>query len=83
MIVNSDEAPAQPGDSIYAVDKVVGTVSSAGWGFRVEKNIATGYVDLDKSGIGEKLRVDIIGKHCDATVVDEVLYDPDNEKVSA
>ncbi|MEM7293201.1 MAG: FAD-dependent oxidoreductase [Pseudomonadota bacterium] len=83
MVVNNDKAAAHPGDSIYAGDKLVGTISSAGWGHRVGKNIATGFVDTDCSEFGGSLEVDIVGQRHAATVVEEVLYDPDSIRMKA
>jgi dimethylglycine dehydrogenase len=42
--INCDTAPCQPGESIYFEDKVVGTITSGGWGFRVAKNLAMAYL---------------------------------------
>lgn len=39
MEIASDEAPAHPGDSIVKDGAVVGTVTSAAWGYRVGKNL--------------------------------------------
>ena len=83
MIIDCGIAAAHPGDSIYSGGKAVGTVSSAGWGFRVNKNIATGFVDSEYSAVGEKLQVDVVGVKYDAIVAEEVLYDPDNKLMRA
>ena len=58
-------------------DTVVGTVTSGGWGHRVQKNIAYAYVDAEYSEIETKLHVDVIGELVPATVVAAQLYDPD------
>ena len=81
LLIDNNSAAAHPGDSIYAGDTLVGTISSAEWGFRVDKNIAMGFVDTAFCAVGSVLQVDIIGMPCPATVVDEVLYDPANERL--
>ena len=81
LTVNCDSATAHPGDSIYAGSEVVGTVSSAAWGFRVEKNIATGFVNTAHTTLGTDLHVDILGKRWPARVVEDVLYDPENLRI--
>ena len=78
LVVDSDSAAAHPGDSIYRSGRVVGTVSSAGWGFRVGKNIAMGFVDVEYCERGSALAVDIIGELVPAAVVEDVLYDAQN-----
>jgi len=83
MVLNSDEAPAQPGDSILADGRVVGTVTSADWGHRVGKNIAMGFVDPDHAEIGAKLTVEVIGEPVSARVCEPCLYDPSFDLVRA
>jgi dimethylglycine dehydrogenase len=68
---------------VFANHHQVGTVTSGGYGFRVEKNIAYAFVDPDQAETGTKLWVGILGEKCAAIVVDPVLYDPGNEKVRA
>ncbi len=77
MVLESDEAPAQPGDSILRDGAVVGTVTSAGWGYRVGKNIAMGFVDPDGAELGSSLSVEVIGEAVAAEVCAPCLYDPD------
>ncbi len=83
LIVDTDEAPAHPGDSILAGGKLAGTVTSAGWGHRTGKNIAMGFVDPDHAEIGTALHVEIIGKRFPAEVCPPCLYDPDNALVKS
>ena len=75
MILGSEDAPAHPGDSIVNKGGVIGTVTSAGWGYRVGKNIAYAFVDPEYSAIGSGLMVEVIGKPVPATVVNPAMYD--------
>jgi dimethylglycine dehydrogenase len=77
MIVDHDAAPAHGGDSVYAEGRLVGTVTSAGWGHRVGANIAYAFVDAGLAVAGAALDVEIIGKRYSAKVVSMPLYDPD------
>jgi dimethylglycine dehydrogenase len=83
LTLDSDVAPAHGGDSILSGNRLVGSVTSAGWGHRTGKNIAFGYVDPAHAGIGERLAVQILGVRVPANVVPECLYDPDNARVRA
>ena len=83
MTIDCDLAPAHSGDPVFADDHQVGTVTSGGYGFRVEKNIAYAFVDPDQAETGTKLWVGILGEKYASIVVDPVLYDPSNEKVRA
>jgi len=81
MTLECDLGPAHAGSPIFAGEKQVGSVTSGGYGFRVQQNIAFGFVNPDVSHPGTQLRVGVLGNLYDATVVDPVQYDPDNLKV--
>ena len=76
-----DQAPARPGDSIMCEGQVVGTVTSGAWGYRVEQNIALGFVDPE---LGEKpLSVLVLGKAVPAELSEICRYDAENLRVKA
>ncbi len=78
MTLECEHAPAQGGDSIVTTDGAcIGTITSGGWGYRINKNIAMGFVDISYADIGTKLCVEVIGKAISATVVTPDLYDPE------
>jgi dimethylglycine dehydrogenase len=79
--LDSDAATAHPGDSIVSGGKVVGTVTSAAWGHRVNKNLAMGFVDPSCASMGYNLHVEVIGEPVPAQVCDPCQYDPDNDRV--
>lgn len=81
MIIDNDQAPAQPGDSITSNGQVIGTITSAAWGYRIGKNIAMGFVEPAFTAEGSQLEVEIIGKAYAATVCNECLYDEDYKHV--
>ena len=83
MTVDGDLAPAHPGDPLYAGDRVVGSVTSGGYGHRVGRNIAMGYVEAELAETGTALEVSIIGERVAATVVPECQYDPSNQRLRA
>ncbi|MDO6798376.1 GcvT family protein [Shimia thalassica] len=70
--VASDIAPAQPGASIRANGKIIGTVTSADWGHRVNENLAMGFLDEGHSVV----TIDILGAAVAAEVVSPARYDP-------
>ena len=79
--IDCTDAPSHGGASIYAGDKLVGTVTSAGWGYRVHKNLAYGFVDPDMASVGTQLQVDVLGLPVAATVIDPSPYDPEGKLV--
>lgn len=83
LTLETSRAPAQPGDSILCDGAVVGTVTSAGWGHRVGRNIALGFVDPSCAEEGSGLTVEVIGEPVAAVVSASCLYDPDFTRVRA
>jgi len=83
MTIDCDIAPAHGGDPVFADKKQVGSVTSAGYGHRVQKNIAYAYVNPEQAAPGIKLSVGILGDRYEATVVSPSLYDPQNQRVRA
>ncbi len=77
MTVDCDIASAHPGDGVYHRGKLVGSITSAGYGHRVKKNIAYAFVEPEMATVGGQLEVEILGEHHRATVVEQCLYDPD------
>jgi len=83
MTVDCDIASAHGGDPVFAGEQQVGSVTSAGYGHRVQKNIAYAYVNPDMAGVGTELKLGILGEKYSAVVVEPVLYDPENLQVRA
>ena len=57
--------------------------SSGGYGYRVQKSLARGYIKPELGEVGTELRVDILDQMFPAKVVPMPLYDPDNEKLKS
>jgi 4-methylaminobutanoate oxidase (formaldehyde-forming) len=68
-------------EAILNGDKVVGIVTSGGYGHTIKKPIAYGYLPIDYSKPGTRLQIEVAAKRYDATVEKEPLYDPENRKV--
>ena len=63
--LDSATTPAHPGDSILSDGRVVGTVTSAGWGYRTSKNLAYAFVD---EGVNQRLAVLVLGDEIPASI---------------
>ena len=82
-IHNVDDADVLGNNPIYDNGKVVGRATGGDFGFRLSKSIALGMVKPDVATTGRKLKIDILGKMYDATVLDESPYDPENNLLRA
>ena len=68
---------------IYKNDKVIGRATGGEYGFRLDKSIALAMVKPDFANVGEKLKVDILGKMYEATILEESPYDIENKLLRA
>jgi dimethylglycine dehydrogenase len=81
MVLDGVHAPALPGDSILANGKVIGTVTSAGWGHRVNRNLAMGFIDPAFAETGTQVQLEVIGDPVTATVCEACQYDQESRLV--
>jgi dimethylglycine dehydrogenase len=79
--LNSQSAPAHPGDSMISDGRIIGTVTSATWGHRVGKNLAMGFVDPAFAALGNRISVEVLGEQVPAVVSDQCWYDQENNNV--
>lgn len=70
-------------EAILDGDKVIGLVTSGGFGHTIKKPIAYGYLPLDYSIPGTRLQIEVAAMRYEATVEKEPLYDPENLKVKS
>ena len=61
----------------------MGSATGGDFGFRLGKSIALGMVKPELAKIGQKLKIDILGKMHNATIIQESPYDPKNELLRA
>ncbi|MDG2339633.1 MAG: glycine cleavage T C-terminal barrel domain-containing protein, partial [Paracoccaceae bacterium] len=76
--ISATHAPAYGGGSLMDGEKVVGTISSGEWGYRVGKNLAYAFVDMAYCAIGTEMDLDLCGDRVTATVTSACLYDAEN-----
>jgi len=75
-------ADARGNEPVYYNNKIVGVVTSGGYGFRTKKSLAFAYVKSDLAN-GENLEIEIQGQKRKTKILDKVVYDPDNQKLRA
>jgi len=80
---NINDADVLGNNPIYNNGKVVGRATGGDFGFRLKKSIALGMVKPEIATKGQKLKIDILGKMHDVTILDESPYDPENKLLRA
>ena len=76
LSVDTKDAPSHGGASVRLDGRIVGTVTSAGWGHRTGLNLVYAFVDPAHAAIGTALTVDVIGAPVAAQVIKSGPYDP-------
>jgi len=77
LALDSTTAPAHPGASVMLGERVVGTVTSGGWGHRTGLNLAYAFVDAALAEDSTSLTVDVIGMGIPVRAIPLCPYDPD------
>jgi len=80
--VDVGNADARGNEPVYHNNKIVGVVTSGGYGFRTKKSLAFAYVKSDLANSGN-LEIEIQGQRRKTKILDKVVYDPDNQKLRA
>jgi len=80
---NIEDADVLGNNPIYSDGQVVGRATGGDFGFRLGKSIALGMVKPEIATPGQKLKIDILGKMYDATILEESPYDPENKLLRA
>ncbi|RLA87628.1 MAG: FAD-dependent oxidoreductase [Deltaproteobacteria bacterium] len=81
MVLKDDSYLPIGKEAIYYNDKVIGRVTSAGYGYTVEKMIAYGYLPLKYAEPNTKVVIDISNNLVEAEVSKAPLYDPKNRRL--
>lgn len=77
------EADALGNEPLYRNGEMVGRATAGGYGRRVEKSLALGFVRPNLSEVGTELEIEILGERKRATIIPESPYDPENERLKA
>lgn len=83
LVVEAGDYDAYGDECIWDHDQVVGRVTSGGWGHRVQKSLAIGFVQAELARPGTNLIVEIMNQRRPAVVITAPCYDPDNRRLQA
>jgi len=83
FVVDALDADVSGYEPILRRGRMVGYVTSGGYGHRTGLSIALGYVDRDAAVPGEGFVIPILGQARPAKLVPEPVYDPQGERAKA
>ena len=81
--VAASDTDVRGAEPIFSAEECIGVTTSGGYGHLVQKSLGFGYVDLPHAKPGTRLGIDLMGERCNATVLEEPVYDPANERLKA
>ena len=83
LVIDAKDADAHGFEPVFASGEAIAYVASGGYGHTLQKSIAFSYLPVAHSEPGTELEVGILGERRAATVVEQPLYDPKNERLLA
>ena len=83
LVLDDPAAVGLGGEPLLDGERVLGHITSAGYGYTVRQSIAYGYLPVEYAVAGTRIEVELFGVRYGATVMKEPLYDPKNEKIKA
>jgi dimethylglycine oxidase len=81
MLLDDPAAVVLGKEPIRAGGKVVGYVTSAGYGYTIGRCVAYGYLPVELAAEGAEVEVDYFDRRYQATVASEPLVDPKGERL--
>jgi len=86
MCIRDSDDPqsvALGGEPVSIDGRVVGRVTSGGYGYTLERSIAYAYLPADHTSAGTSVYVEVFGQLVPATVAVEPLFDPTGSRIRA
>ena len=80
LLVGAGYVTAYGGEAVHAGDEVVGRVRSVAFGYTVDRMVATAYLP-SALGPGDRVEVEVFGELVPAEVAEDVLVDPEGQRV--
>ena len=77
--IDADDADASGYEPVWSGDKLVGFVTSGGYGHTTQKSLAMALVDTGHTDEGTELKVHVVGKERAAKVIAASPYDPSGQ----
>ena len=83
LVLDDPRSIALGNEPVRVDGRVVGRVTSGGFGYAVERSIAYAYLPAVHAALGTRVEVDVFGTWVGGIVSREPLYDPANERIRA
>ena len=81
--VAARDADASGDEPIWHDGRVIGWVTSGGYGHSVQRSLALGYVPKEYASVSDGFEIEILGERCQATPQPAAPFDPDGSRMRA
>ncbi len=81
LAVDTQDADCWGMEPVLREGEPIGYVTSGGYGWRIGRSLAVGWIDTSSAIPGTRMQVQILEQMRGAEVVADPVYDPDNEKL--
>jgi 4-methylaminobutanoate oxidase (formaldehyde-forming) len=81
LVLDDARSVALGSEPVRVGDRLVGRVTSGGYGYTVERSIAYAYLPAADAAVGTEVAVEIFGEWVGGQVAAEPLFDPAGERV--
>lgn len=81
FVVDDKGADVWGDEPIWHDGQVVGFVTSGGYAHFAQKSVALGFLPIELVEDGQAVQIEILGDMCDATLIDEPLFDPQADRM--
>jgi glycine cleavage system aminomethyltransferase T/glycine/D-amino acid oxidase-like deaminating enzyme len=81
IVLDDPRAVVIGSEPVRVEDRVVGRVTSGGYGYTVGASIAYAYLPIEAASPGTRVSVDLFGEWIDGVVTQEPLFDPKGHRV--
>ena len=81
VVLDDPRAVALGSEPVRVDGRIVGRVTSGGFGYTVGRSIAYAYVPAAELAVGHEVEVEIFGDWISGSVAEEPLYDPKGERL--
>jgi 4-methylaminobutanoate oxidase (formaldehyde-forming) len=81
LVLDDGGSVALGNEPVRVEGRIVGRVTSGGYGFAVGRSIAYAYLPPDRAAIGTRAEIEVFGEWIGAEVMREPLWDPDGTRI--
>jgi 4-methylaminobutanoate oxidase (formaldehyde-forming) len=83
LVLDDPRSVALGSEPVRVAGRIVGRVTSGGYGYTVGRSIAYAYLPAADAAVGRPVEVEIFGEWAGGEVAAEPLYDPSGERIRA